>query len=81
MGILGGLFGRSSARRGTDPNRCMECGMTGGSHTDWCPVVGAEAAEVTSPTLSNDPTEATSRSSQRFLVTSGAAFRSSTMSS
>ncbi len=58
MGILEGLFGRSSARKGTDPNRCMECGMTGGSHTDWCPVVGAEAAEVTSPTPSNDPTEA-----------------------
>ncbi len=49
MGILGGLFGRSQARKGADPSRCMECGITGGTHTDWCPAVAGEATMANSP--------------------------------
>lgn len=58
MGILGGLFGRSSARKGTDPDRCMECGMTRGSHTDWCTAVPDQSMAANSPTSPGDSTDA-----------------------
>ena len=57
MGILGGLFGRSGSRKGTDPNRCMECGMTAGSHTDWCPAVPDQATAANSLAPPSDPSE------------------------
>ncbi len=58
MGILGGLFGRSSAGKGTDPSRCMECGMTSGSHTDWCTAVPNQATAANSATSRIDPSDA-----------------------
>ena len=36
MGFLGGLFGRSRDRSDVAKDRCMDCGMTDGEHTDWC---------------------------------------------
>jgi hypothetical protein len=44
MGFLGGLFGRSSDRKSVATDRCMECGMTKGSHTEWCPGAAKAAA-------------------------------------
>ena len=44
MGFLGGLFGRSSDRKNVATDRCMECGMTKGSHTEWCPGAAKAAA-------------------------------------
>ena len=44
-----GFFGRSKNRKDAGADRCMECGMTGGRHTGWCP----SAAEMASP----EPTE------------------------
>ena len=35
MGLLRGLFGRSRDRS-VAVDRCAECGMTEGGHTDWC---------------------------------------------
>ena len=49
MGFLGGLFGRSSDRKAATTDRCMECGMTGGSHTGWCPTAAAEGAPPPTP--------------------------------
>lgn len=44
MGLIGKLFGGSD--ESTDAaDRCNECGMTGGRHTDWCPDV-AERGET-----------------------------------
>jgi len=41
MGVFGKLFGKGG--EGTPGQaRCNECGMTAGSHTDWCPLVAAE---------------------------------------
>jgi hypothetical protein len=34
MGVLGNLFGKKEPQ---SRDRCMECGMTEGRHTDWCP--------------------------------------------
>ena len=42
MGFLGGLFGRSRDSDSITKDRCAECGMTKGVHTDWCSV-GAKA--------------------------------------
>ena len=47
MGFLGGLFGRSSDSKGVATDRCMECGMTEGTHTEWCP--GAADAPAAPP--------------------------------
>jgi hypothetical protein len=50
MGFLGGLFGRSRDRKHAATDRCMECGMTKGRHTDWCTasddVAAASAAQA-----------------------------------
>lgn len=48
MGLLGSLFGRSKDRR-PSTDRCMECGMTGGEHTDWCPAVEEKEAGDSTP--------------------------------
>lgn len=45
MGLLGGLFGGSKDRRPTATDRCMECGMAGGAHTDWCPAAAEDAVD------------------------------------
>lgn len=37
MGLFDGLFG--SKKKTESGDRCMECGMTGGQHTEWCPEV------------------------------------------
>jgi hypothetical protein len=37
MSILMGLFGRSKDRKRPATDRCMDCGMTDGKHTKWCP--------------------------------------------
>ena len=44
MGFLGGLFGRTSDRKHVVTDRCMECGMSEGTHTEWCPSVPDAAA-------------------------------------
>jgi len=52
MGLFGRMFRRSGERTREDDDRCMECGMTGGNHTDWCPVVpdtGVEDMPDTTP--------------------------------
>lgn len=41
MGLLGRLFGKSD-EKDTAADRCNECGMEGGRHTEWCPLVAAE---------------------------------------
>ena len=61
MGFFKGRFGRSHRPKGTDSGRCMECGMTGDSHTDWCPAVAEHAAEGISPVAASDPTETVER--------------------
>jgi hypothetical protein len=48
MGFLGGLFRRSSDREVGMEDRCTECGMTGGGHTDWCSHGAAAAAPPSS---------------------------------
>ena len=50
-----GLFGRFSRkpddRKGEGARRCMECGMTGGEHTDWCPIASEkDVADVMTDT-------------------------------
>jgi hypothetical protein len=37
MSVLMGLFGRSKDRKGPALDRCMDCGMSDGKHTGWCP--------------------------------------------
>ena len=54
MGLLGGLFGGSDEEKGATADRCMECGMTGGEHTDWCPTGGETRTEDT-PAASPPP--------------------------
>lgn len=53
MGFLGGLFGRSGDRKDVATDRCMQCGMTKGAHTEWCPgapdVAAAPAPESKTP--------------------------------
>jgi hypothetical protein len=49
MGLLGGLFGRSKERRTAATDRCMECGMTGDAHTEWCPAVAEGGTGGTPP--------------------------------
>ena len=44
MGFLGGLFARSSDPKDAAKDRCMECGMTEGTHTEWCPGAADAAA-------------------------------------
>lgn len=70
MGFLGGLFGRSSDRDVGTKDRCMECGMTGGGHTDWCsnatveaPRPSAEAVEAVEIPPAAVPTHHSSRMS------------------
>jgi hypothetical protein len=56
MGLFGRLFRRSGARKGEGEARCMECGMTGGEHTDWCPAVSDDEPDLVSdPTLERRP--------------------------
>jgi hypothetical protein len=49
MGFLGGLFGRSRDRHEVVKDRCMECGMTKGVHTDWCTASAQAAAAPPEP--------------------------------
>ncbi len=42
MGLFGRFSRKSGERRLEGSGRCMECGMTGGQHTDWCPAVPHE---------------------------------------
>lgn len=37
MGLLGRLFGKSEEKDAA-VDRCNDCGMAGGRHTDWCPL-------------------------------------------
>ena len=53
MGFLGGLFGRSRDREAVAKDRCMECGMTKGVHTDWCPAA-ADAAPTQEASSANE---------------------------
>ena len=48
MGFLAGLFGRSGDRKHVATDRCMECGMTEGTHTDWCSA-SADVASAPAP--------------------------------
>lgn len=48
MGFLGGLFGRSGDHKHVATDRCMECGMTDGIHTDWCSAA-ADVAAASAP--------------------------------
>lgn len=45
MGLFGRFSRKSGDREGEGAHRCMECGMTGGEHTDWCPIA-SEAEDV-----------------------------------
>ena len=45
MGLFERMFRRSGERKREDGDRCMECGMTGGKHTDWCPAAPAASLE------------------------------------
>ena len=56
MGFLGGLFGRSRDRKGVAKDRCMECGMTDGTHTDWCPGAADAAAAPTAEAAAPEKT-------------------------
>jgi len=57
MGLLGGLFGRTKDRRSPATDRCMECGMTGGDHTDWCPTLENQEEER-APAARSGPSDA-----------------------
>lgn len=46
MGIFGSLFGKSG-KDDDQADRCNDCGMAGGRHTDWCPT--AEGARESVP--------------------------------
>ncbi len=60
MGFLGGLFGRSSDRKKVATDRCMECGMTKGTHTEWCPgAADAAAAPMPESKASHETAEET----------------------
>lgn len=48
MGLFGRLFRKSGDREGERSTRCMECGMTGGEHTDWCPALPKQEADLPS---------------------------------
>jgi len=50
MGFLGGLFGRSNDRKRVVTDRCMECGMTEGTHTNWCSASARTAATPSAET-------------------------------
>lgn len=44
-----GLFGWLGKKdEGDAQDRCNECGMVGGRHTEWCPIQAEEEAEVPS---------------------------------
>ncbi len=58
MGFLKGLFGRSKNPPATASDRCMECGMTGGTHTTWCPSVAAAAPPPAPPPPVDEPRDA-----------------------
>lgn len=53
MGLLGRLFGKSDGRD-TAADRCNECGMTGGRHTEWCPAVAEDGDQERPRTESPD---------------------------
>ncbi len=46
MGLFGRFSRKGRERSGDTGPRCMECGMTGGDHTDWCPAADAEEPRV-----------------------------------
>jgi hypothetical protein len=46
MGLFGRVFRKSDDRKGEGAHRCMECGMTGGEHTDWCPVASEKDVDA-----------------------------------
>ena len=54
MGFLAGLFGRSRDRKHVATDRCMECGMTEGIHTDWCSA-SADVAAASAPRAPAQP--------------------------
>ena len=58
MGLFERIFRRSGERKREDGDRCMECGMTGGKHTDWCPVVPEAGVEDTPDTIPEEGPEA-----------------------
>ena len=55
MGFLDGIFGRSSDRKAPATDRCMECGMAEGTHTDWCPGAAAHAPAPDAPEMDASP--------------------------
>jgi hypothetical protein len=51
MGLFGRFFRKSGDREREGAHRCMECGMTGGEHTDWCPVASEKDVDSTPRTV------------------------------
>lgn len=58
MGLFARFFGRERDGRGEGGPRCMECGMTGGEHTDWCPLAAQPEPGAAPETTSQARTEA-----------------------
>lgn len=58
MGLFERIFRRSDEGKREDSDRCMECGMTGGKHTDWCPITPGAGVEDTSDTIPEEGPEA-----------------------
>lgn len=54
-----GLFGLFEKREPEAKDRCNECGMTGGRHTDWCPAATTDSDDVERPPSGASPPEAT----------------------
>ena len=46
MGLFRRFFRKSGDPDREGAHRCMECGMTGGEHTDWCPVASEDVDVV-----------------------------------
>lgn len=55
MGFLGGLVGRSGGGKHVATDRCMECGMTKSTHTDWCSA-SADVAAASAPQAAAEAT-------------------------
>lgn len=60
MGLFGRFFGKERKGKGEGGPRCMECGMTGGEHTDWCPLASTPEPDATRGATAEERAEAES---------------------
>jgi len=60
MGLFGRFFGKERDGKAEGGPRCMECGMTGGEHTDWCPIASTHEPDTARDAAAEEPAEAKS---------------------